>query len=176
MISPLALLYQCYCINGGCSPNWKLATLELATFPHWQHFHPPPARCCFRAAGWGERTRLRALRVAFGNVPSKASPLRYMSSASRRLAFTSPMTSPLALLCQSYCVNGGFCCFSMRQLFHGIGDSWSTRRMERCQNACVGAALELRTAGNEELCRHARRVRRHGGHVTYAHGFRAVLS
>ena len=32
---------------------------------------------------WGERTRLRALRVAFGNVPSEASPLRCMSSASR---------------------------------------------------------------------------------------------
>ena len=60
---------------------------------HWQHFHigntPAPAR-------WGERTRLRALRVAFGNVPSEASPLRCMSSASRHLVFTSPMTSPLA--------------------------------------------------------------------------------
>ena len=77
-------------------PNWKLATLALATFPHWQHFRP---------ARWGERTRLRALRVAFGNVPSEASPLRCMSSASRRLVFTSPMTSSLALLYQSYCVN-----------------------------------------------------------------------
>ena len=44
------------------------------------------------------RGRLRALRVAFGNVPSEASPLRCMSSASRRLVFTSPMTSPLVLL------------------------------------------------------------------------------
>ena len=77
--------------------NWKLATLELATLPHWQHF---------RAAGWGERTRLRALRVAVGNVPFEVSPLRCMSSASRRPVLTSPMTSPLALLCQSCCVNG----------------------------------------------------------------------
>ena len=56
------------------APNWKLATLGLATLSHWQHF---------RIARWGERTRLRALRVAFGNVPSEASPLRCMSSASR---------------------------------------------------------------------------------------------
>ena len=51
------------------------------------------------------RGRLRALRVAFGNVPSEASPLRCMSSASRRLVLTSPMTSPLAILCQCCCVN-----------------------------------------------------------------------
>ena len=73
------------------APNWKLATLGLATLSHWQHF---------RIARWGERTRLRALRVAFGNVPSEASPLRCMSSASRQLVPTSPMTSPLALLYQ----------------------------------------------------------------------------
>ena len=80
-------------------PDWKSATLELATLPHWQHF---------RTAWWGERTRLRALRVAFGNVPSEASPLRCMSSASRGLVFTSPMTSPLALLFQCRCVKS--CC------------------------------------------------------------------
>ena len=72
---------------------------------NWQHSHigntPSPTR-------WGERTRLRALRVAFGNVPSEASPLRCMSSASRRLVFTSPMTSPLALLFQCCCVKS--CC------------------------------------------------------------------
>ena len=48
--------------------------------------------------------------------------------------------------------------------------------MERYQNVCVGAALELHIADNEALCRYARRARQHEGHVTYAHGFRAVLS
>ena len=47
----------------------QVATLPQGEPPYWRR--------------WGERTRLRALRVAFGNVPSEASPLRCMSSASR---------------------------------------------------------------------------------------------
>ena len=70
--------------------------------------NPPPSSRGNQSARWGERTRLRALRVAFGNVPSEASPLRCMSSASsRRLVFTSPMISPLAQLWHCCCVNGG---------------------------------------------------------------------
>ena len=56
------------------APNWKLATLGLATLSHWQHF---------RIARWGERTRLRALR-AVGRAHTLARPSGCLRQCSLR--------------------------------------------------------------------------------------------
>ena len=112
-------------------PNWKLATLELETLPHWQHSQSPPLRAtsliriCDVAGRQGKRYRFGGRDFVWGGFEGcrgKGAHFRAglgvgsfipafarccFCIAASLLVFTSPMTSPLALLHQSYCVNGG---------------------------------------------------------------------
>ena len=112
-------------------PNWKLATLELETLPHWQHSQSPPLRAtsliriCDVAGRQGKRYRFGGRDFVWGGFEGcrgKGAHFRAglgvgsfipafarccFCIAASLLVFTSPMTSPLALLCHCYCADGG---------------------------------------------------------------------